>query len=317
MLSWLLRMFGVLLMLSAIAAQWARAPDRSPDSLVARWAPRPSDFIEVQGQLVHLRDEGPRHDPQPVLLLHGLAGSLHDWNGWATPLRGQRRVVRLDLPGAGLTGPVPGPGHPDDYSGDALARFVLATMDTLKLQRVTVVGHSLGGEVAWRLASMAPERVGRLVLLDAGGLPAPQGETPLGVRLAGLPVVGWLGDHVLPRPVVELSLQDLYADPRRIGPELVDRHFELLLREGNRRALRLLLQRQRPGEDADRLAQLRVPTLVLWGERDRVLPPSVGAEFAHRIPGAKLQVFQNLGHLPHEEDPPRTVKALQEFLGPR
>ncbi|MBQ0932845.1 alpha/beta fold hydrolase [Ideonella alba] len=316
MLSVLLRAFGILLMLTAVALPLARAPDRSPESLVARWAPRPSELVDVGGLMVHLRDEGPRNDPTPLLFIHGLGSSLHTWEGWASALRAQRRVIRFDLPGAGLTGPFPEP-QPQDYRSETLARFTLQLMDQLKLRQVVLVGHSLGGEVAWQLASRSPERISRLVLLDATGLAIEPLEVPPGLRLARVPVLGWLGQSLLPRGVVEATLEAVYADPRRLTPELVDRHFELLLRDGNRQALRQALLQQQPGRDVERLASLRLPTLLLWGEKDRVVPPAAGAEFARRIPGAQFQVLAGLGHAPHEELPARSLGALQAFLPPR
>jgi pimeloyl-ACP methyl ester carboxylesterase len=316
MLAFLLRAFGILLMLTAIAIPLARAPDRPPESLVARWAQRPSELVDVGGLAVHLRDEGPRTDTTPLLFIHGLGSSLHTWQGWAAALRGQRRVIRFDLPGAGLTGPFP-EGQPQDYRSEALARFTLQLMDQMQLKRVVLVGHSLGGEVAWQLASRQPDRVERLVLLDATGLAIDPLEVPPGLRLAGVPVFGWLGQHLLPRGVVNATLEAVYADPRRISAELVDRHFELLLREGNRQALRLALQQQQPGRDVERLNGLRLPTLLLWGEKDRVVPPAAGAEFARRIPGAQFQVLTGLGHAPQEEAPERSLGALQTFLATR
>ena len=121
----LLRLLGLLLILSSIGMSLSRAPDRPVQTLVARWALPPSDFIEVKGQLVHLRDEGPRNDPAPLLLLHGTGASLHTWEGWAAALKARHRVIRIDLPGFGLTGPFAGQYPGDDYRGDAYARFVL------------------------------------------------------------------------------------------------------------------------------------------------------------------------------------------------
>ena len=159
----LLRLLGVLLMLSALAVALSRAPDRPVESLVARWAPPPSDFIDVKGQLVHLRDVGPRNDPLPVLLLHGTGASLHTWEGWTAVLGKTRRVIAFDLPAFGLTGPFGGSYPRDDYRGDTYARFVLDVMDALGVQRAVIGGNSLGGEVAWRAVSLAPERFERLV----------------------------------------------------------------------------------------------------------------------------------------------------------
>ena len=116
------RLVGVLLILTALVMTLSRAPDRAVETLVARWAPPPSDFIEVKGQLVHLRDEGPRDDALPIVLIHGTSASLHTWEGWVRALKGQRRVITFDLPGFGLTGPFAGQYERDNYAGDTYAR---------------------------------------------------------------------------------------------------------------------------------------------------------------------------------------------------
>ncbi|MBI5270467.1 MAG: alpha/beta fold hydrolase [Burkholderiales bacterium] len=311
------RAFGVLLMLTALAVPLARAPDRAVETLVARWAPPPSDFIEVKGQIVHLRDEGPRDDPAPIVLLHGTSASLHTWEGWAAALKGQRRVIRFDLPGFGLTGPFAGRYAPDDYRGDTLARFTLDVMDALQVRQAVLGGNSLGGEVAWRVASLAPERVERLVLVDASGHRFEPDELPLGFRLARLPVVSRLSEWFLLRGVVASSLHSVYGDPSRITHELVDRYYELALREGNRRALGLRMQQLEMGQHVDRLGRLAMPALILWGGRDRLIPPATAQQFTRDIPGSRLVVLPALGHVPQEEDPATSVQPVKEFLGLR
>jgi pimeloyl-ACP methyl ester carboxylesterase len=307
----LLKAFGVLLMASAIALALSRAPDRPVESLVARWAPAPSDFVELNGQLVHLRDVGPRDDPLPVVLIHGTSASLHTWEGWVAALQPQRRVITFDLPGFGLSGP----NASGDYRGDSDARFVLALLDHLKVARFVVGGNSLGGEVAWRVASLAPARVERLILVDASG-PAVQPETlPLGWLIARVPILNRVSEYALPRALVAQGVAGAYGDPQRITPELVDRYFELTLREGNRRALAQRLQQRQRGADIERLDALNLPTLILWGGRDRLIPPAAAREFERRITGSRLVMFDDLGHVPHEEDPVRTVGPVREFLG--
>lgn len=317
MTTWALRIVGVLMMLTALALALSRAPDRAVESLVARWAPRPSDFIDVNGQLVHLRDEGPRHDPLPVVLLHGTASSLHTWGGWVAALKGQRRVVTLDLPGFGLTGPFAGRYAGDDYRSAQYVRFVLDVLDALKLPRVVLGGHSFGGELAWRVAAAAPGRVERLVLVDAAGPAFEPKSAPLGFWIARIGALSWLAERVLPRALVAQGLVDVYGDPERVSAELVDRHFELALRAGNRRALGMQLRQHVRGDGVEAMAALRQPTLILWGGRDRLIPPAVAQEFATRIAGSRLVVFDDLGHVPHEEDAPRTVVPVKEFLGLR
>jgi pimeloyl-ACP methyl ester carboxylesterase len=324
---WVPRAFGGLILLTVALLMLAREADRPPEALVARWALPPSDFVEVAGLAVHVRDEGPRGDPTPIVLLHGTSASLHTWDGWAAELSKTRRVVRLDLPGFGLTGPFTGgagSAFPSiDAGGDhdtaTLARFVLAFADRLGLPPFVLGGNSLGGEVAWRAAAAAPGRVAALVLVDAGGLAARREGLPLGWRLAAMPVLGGLLEWTLPRGMVAEGLAKAYADPSRVTPELIDRYFELTLREGNRRALRHGLQRlvaRGPG-DASGLERITAPTLLLWGAKDGLIPLASGQEMARRIAGSRLVVFPTLGHVPHEEDPAATLPPVQAFLAER
>jgi pimeloyl-ACP methyl ester carboxylesterase len=310
----LLRILGIALMLTALAVPLSRAPDRAPETLVARWAPPPSDFIDVKGQVVHLRDQGPRGDPVPIVLLHGTAASLHTWEGWVATLARTRRVVTFDLPGFGLTGPFTGQYAVDDYHGDTYARFVLDVMDALKLPRVVIGGNSLGGEIAWRVATLAPDRFERLILVDASGYPFAPDSVPLGFRVARLPLLNRISEHLLPRALVAQSVSNVYGDPTRVTDALVDRYFELTLRAGNRRALGLRMQQLDPGAQADRIKTLALPTLILWGARDRLIPPATAQRFAADVRGARLVVFDSLGHVPQEEDPARTVQAVLTFL---
>jgi pimeloyl-ACP methyl ester carboxylesterase len=313
MTSLALRLVGLLLILSAIAVALSRAPDRPVETLVARWAPPPSDFVDLDGQLVHLRDVGPRGDPVPIVLIHGTSASLHTWEGWVAALQGQRRVITFDLPAFGLTGP----NASGDYRGETYARFVLALLDRLQVGRAVIGGNSLGGEVAWRVAVLAPERVERLILVDAAGPAFERASVPVGWIVARTPVLNRLMEHLLPRSMVAASVVSVYGDPARVTEDLVDRYFELTLREGNRRALAQRLQQWQAGEGSERVATITQPTLILWGGRDRLIPPAVGRWFDEQIADSTLVVFDDLGHVPHEEDAVRTVQPVLEFLGLR
>jgi pimeloyl-ACP methyl ester carboxylesterase len=311
---WIGRVIGVLLMLSAVGFALSRAPDRPVQTLVARWALPPSEFADLGGMIVHYRDEGPRSDRAPLVLLHGTGSSLHTWQGWVRALQAQRRVITVDLPGFGLTGPHEGVWEGRPYDAETDADFVLALLDELKVQRFSVGGNSLGGEVAWRLAARVPQRVERLILVSAAGPAFKPLQVPPGFLLARTPVLNRIGDVLLPRALVAASLASMYGDPSLVREEQVDRHFELTLREGNRRALAERLAAWAPGLDAERIATLRLPTLILWGGRDRLIPPSVGQTFEAQIPGSRLLVFDDLGHVPQEEDPARTAAVAREFL---
>ena len=315
MAAWAVRTLGILLMLTALGLSLSRAPDRPVETLVARWAPPPSDFMDVKGQVVHLRDEGPRGDPAPLVLIHGTSASLHTWEGWVKALKGQRRVISFDLPGFGLTGPFGGSYTPGDYSGDALARFTLDLLDALKLPRVVLAGNSLGGEVAWRVAALAPARVAALVLVDASGPPFALDRVPLAWLMARMPVLNRIGEVALPRALITQGLAQAYAQPEKITDALVDRYFELALRDGNRRALSQRLQAWRPGEGAEAIATVKAPTLILWGAQDHFIPPATAQVFHQAIAGSQLVMLDGLGHVPQEEDPARSVAPVMTFLG--
>ncbi len=311
----LVRAIGILLMLSALAISITYSPDRSVESLVARWAPPPSDFMEIRGQLVHFRDEGPHDDPVPLVLLHGTAASLHTWQGWAGALRSRKRVITFDLPGFGLTGPFAGQYPPDDYRGDALARFTIDVVDALHVGRFAIGGNSLGGEVAWRVATLVPGRVTQLILVDSSGYNFTPIKLPVGFQVARIPVFNHVSEYLTPRSVVEESVKDVYGDPSRVSAELVDRYFEMLMREGNRRALNIRINEIPTDLAPERIRTLHVPTLILWGAKDRLIPPVNAEKFHHDIAGSQLVVFPGLGHVPQEEDAQESVAPVRTFLG--
>ena len=307
-----LKILGVVLLLALAGfLAYAWEPDRTVDQLSARWAPPPSQFVEVDGLKVHLRDVGPREDPTPLVLLHGTSASLHTWQGWVSALEGKHRVITLDLPGFGLTGPFP--------DGDARLERTLHLLGELltKLQvtRCVLVGNSYGGRLAWEFAVLHPDQVAKLVLVDAGGYPRNSTSVPLGFRIAQTPGLRVLGEVLLPRSLVEKSVKNVYGDPSKVTPELVERYFELTLRTGNRAALSRRMDQVPSEGDVSKLKGLMMPTLILWGGQDRLIPPENARRFAADLPHSRLVLFERLGHVPHEEDPASTVAEFQRFLG--
>jgi len=299
----------LLLIAGFVALNWA--PDRPVAELEARWAQPPSMFIDVAGMRVHLRDEGIRDDPVPIVLLHGTSASLHTWDGWAAALAAERRVIRFDLPGFGLTGPAPD----GDYRIERYVEFVTGMLDALGIEQCVLAGNSFGGAVAWQTAlALPPGSVPKLVLVDAAGYPLVSESVPIAFRIARVPVLSSLMAVTLPRRLVESSVRNVYGDPDRITPELVDRYYEISLREGNRTALVERFAQAPHGQHADRIGEIQVPTLILWGGRDRLIPPEHGKLFNRDIAGSKLVLFPGLGHVPHEEDPVSTVAVLRDFL---
>ncbi len=301
----------VVFVIAGVIATWA--PDRPVDQLVERWAREPSQFLTVNGLQVHMRDEGPKTDPMPLVLLHGTSASLHTWDGWAADLKRQRRVIRFDLPAFGLTGP----DLKNDYRMDTYVRFVESALDALGVQNFVVAGNSLGGQIAWATAAALPHRVKQLVLVDASGYPMEPQSIPIGFRIARLPGLRRLAEVVLPRGVIQASLRNVYGDPSKVTPELVDRYYELTLREGNREALAYRFDQMQMAEEVKIVATIRslkVPTLILWGGRDRLIPVENGRRFAADIAGSQLVILDDLGHVPQEEDAVKTVEVLHNFL---
>jgi pimeloyl-ACP methyl ester carboxylesterase len=267
--------------------------------------------MDLQGMQVHLRDEGPRDDPEPIVLIHGTSASLHTWDGWTAALKGERRVIRMDLPGFGLTGPAPD----GDYSMTRYADFIAALLEQLGVRRAVLAGNSLGGGVAWRTAVQHPERVSRLVLVDASGYPLQSTSVPLGFRLAQIEWLKPVMSRLLPRGMIESSVRNVYADPGKVTPELVDRYYELTLRAGNRESLTQRMKlRETDAQAAELIKTIEQPTLILWGAQDRLIPEPSGQRFHQDIVGSQYVVFDGLGHVPQEEDPQRSVAEVLKFL---
>jgi pimeloyl-ACP methyl ester carboxylesterase len=286
-------------------------PDRPVAELAVRWASPPSQFLDISGMQVLVRDEGVASDPMPIVLLHGASLNLNSWAGWVQRLKRSHRVITFDLPGFGLTGPSPD----GDYTIEAYVRFLRLLLDRLGIQHCILGGNSLGGNIAWEGALAMPDRVEKLILVDAGGYPTPSSSPPIGFRIASIPALSPIVNNVLPRSVIAASLRNVYGDPSKVTAEMIEEIFAMTLREGNRKALVQFLAQYKHGTHAGLITGLRVPTLILWGARDRLFPPEDAQHFHRDIAGSQLVIFDGLGHMPQEEDPERTLAAVKVFLG--
>ncbi|ARD45704.1 alpha/beta hydrolase [Colwellia sp. PAMC 21821] len=286
------------------------AYDRSVTELSKRWAPEPSKFLNVAGMNIHYRDEGPKSDKAPIVLIHGTSASLHTWDGWVEELKAQRRVIRFDLPAFGLTGPDP----QNNYTIEHYAEVVIAVLDKLKVDNSVLAGNSLGGYIAWATAVFYPDRVSKLILVDASGYPYDPESVPLAFKLSQNPIASRLLKNVLPKSLVEKSIKNVYGNPDLVTEELVNRYYELSLREGNRSALKARFEQTLPGALIEKIHTINVPTLLIWGRKDRLIPLKFGKQFEQEIVNSELIVFDDLGHVPHEENPQATVSAVLKFL---
>ncbi|KRW62494.1 alpha/beta fold hydrolase [Pseudomonas sp. TTU2014-080ASC] len=294
----------------AIAAISSWAPDREVAELKQRWAQPPSQFVAIDGMLVHVRDQGPRDDPAPVVLLHGTSASLHTWEGWAAVLQDKRRVISLDLPGFGLTGPFPD----GDYRISHYTQFLGNLLDHLQVNKAVLIGNSFGGQLAWQFSLAQPQRVNQLVLVDAAGYPRAATSVPIGFRVAQIPALAPLMTKLLPRSMIESSIRNVYGDPAKVSEDLIDRYYELTLRSGNREALRQRFIQASSDEDYKAIARIQVPTLILWGGRDELIPQINAEHFKRDIKGSRLVIFDQLGHVPQEEDPLQSLAPVLSFI---
>jgi pimeloyl-ACP methyl ester carboxylesterase len=298
---------AVLVAAVALAAFLLYQPDRPRAALEARYATPPSRFVEVMGLRMHLRDTGPRGAPA-VLMLHGFGSSLHTWEDWARGLEGERRVVRIDLPGFGLTGSDPA----RDYSDARAVAVLAALLDGLGLAQVDLIGSSMGGRIAWRFAADRPERVRRLVLLAPDGYAAYGIEYDTPVRV---PPLLRLLPYTLPKPLFRQTATAAYADPAAMPPEVLERYYEMTLAPGVRQAILDRTAGHMLARPEPFLRRIRAPVLLLWGERDRMVPVANAADYGRELPDSRLVVLPGLGHVPMEEDPARSLAPVRDFLG--
>ena len=298
---------GVLLVLIVVLFGYRDRPMRN---LQEEYAPYPSSFIKVDGMAVHYRDEGMKTDSLPLVLLHGTASSLHTFDAWATVLKYDMRVVRLDLPAFGLTSPFPD----RNYAMTEYVEFIRHFLAALGIKKCILAGNSLGGNIAWQVAARHPELVGKLILIDAAGYPMVSKSAPLAFKMARIPVVNKLITYITPRFMVKASVENVYADKSKVTSKLVTRYFDLTLREGNRQALVDRMNTPSNPEDMALIKTIRQPTLVLWGAEDQLIPVSEAQRFHRDLPHDVVVTLKGVGHVPMEESPQESLAAVRSFL---
>jgi pimeloyl-ACP methyl ester carboxylesterase len=304
------------LVLVAIGLFWGYQADKPLKELQTTYASAASKFIEIDGMNVHYRDEGtPQTDSIPLVLIHGTGASLHTWDGWVKELQGDFRLIRLDLPAYGLTGP----NASNEYGAAYYASFLQQFLQKLNIKQCYIAGNSLGGGVAWRFAVEYPEVAKKLILIDAGGYPmggtAKSTSVPIAFRIARMPVIRSIAKFITPRVLAESSLKNVYFDDTKITPELIDRYWHLTLREGNRAAF---MARMSPKITQDsswqKIKNINVPVLIQWGQHDGLITLQVAKRFQEDLPKDTLIVYPNAGHVPMEEIPQKTAQDAREFL---
>mgnify|MGYP006157145713 FL=1 len=283
--------------------------DISLEELKKEYANEQSEFVEVNGMQVHYRDEGTGF---PIVLMHGTAASLHTYDAWTKQLSKDYRVIRLDLPAFGLTGP----NKNADYSIESYTKFLSQFLEKIKVDKFYLAGNSLGGNIAWNYAAEYPEKVLKLILIDASGLPTftPQ---PSIFKMAKTPILNSLFLYITPKFIIRKNIEQVYADKLKVTDALVTRYHKMSLRTGNRKAF---IDRAKTdfnlAEKVNlvKLKSVKTTTLLIWGAKDTWIPLGNGKRMDSMLPNSKLVILENSGHVPMEENPKESLEFLKSFL---
>lgn len=256
---------------------------------------------------IHFRDEGAG---PPLLLIHGIADSLHTWDKWVRRLKSQYRIIRLDLPGFGLS-----TIHSDTVGPLFFSDAIQQLLAFLKIdQQLLVAGNSLGGYLAGYLASERPELVCKLVLLDPAGYPMQK--APWMIEAAGHPVLKHLAQHMTPFALVKQTTRSLFADPSLITQDMLERFFDLSVMEGNRQSYVRIFEEleKRKMDYPSFIKKIRAPSLVIWGENDPWIPVTHADKWKNDLTFGEVKIYSMCGHMPQLEKPDESARDANDFF---
>lgn len=285
------------------------------DDLKDKYAQAPSQFLKMNEMEVHYRDEGIVDDKAPLILLHGFGAHLYTFNSWVERLSNEYRIIRLDLPGFGLTGAFPDA----DYSTKQYTSFLKQFLDKLGVKKCIIGGNSMGGNIAWNFALDYPDMVNKLILINAAGFKITNKKLLLLTQLARIPKIDYMIRNYAPSSVFKRTMEEVYANTDRIHSKTIDRYIDLIKREGNTKAMvdisrTLEFVRDKVDPRIDEISKIKQPILILWGQRDNILPVADAKQFYENTPNSKLVIFDKAGHVPMEEFPKTSLVPLKKFL---
>ena len=313
----LLWIVGIIAVLIGAAFLFLGDPEVPRDVLMQKYGQAPSQFVDLpSGAKAHYRDQGNAAGPA-LVLLHGSNASLHTWEPWVKNLGDAFRVVTVDLPGHGLT-----IAKADEtYTAASMAVFVGEFTATIGVERFAVAGNSMGGGVAGHVAIAFPARVMHFIPLDSAGLiPPNMPEPPAFFYIARTPVLRDFLRLLPGRPITEATLKASFVNQALVTPEMVDRYWELNRGPGIRKATRARFSmpiEYWQGEDRffrENLPKLAIPTLILWGRQDKLIPAETAALFKQMTPGAQAIIYDDGGHILQEDLAERSAVDVRAFL---
>jgi pimeloyl-ACP methyl ester carboxylesterase len=290
----------------AVALYGLWTPDLERAELEKRYFSSSPQIIDVDGLKVYYKETGPQGAPA-LLLLHGFGSSLQAWDDWSLKLEQKYRLIRLDLPGFGLTGASPA----NDYSEEKDLAILTHFVDKLGLEKFSVVGHSMGGKMAWSLAASQPERVQALVLMAPDGFPETK---DIGTKPYEVPAIMGLIKYVLPKYLVQKSIEPAFVQADALNDALVNRYFDMLRAPGVRGAILERSNQTIYTDPVPRLKAIKAPTLLIWGEKDQMIPSTNAQSYANVLSNSTTVLIPKLGHLLQEEQPEKGLAAVMQFL---
>lgn len=285
------------------------------DDLKDKYAQAPSQFLKLNDMEIHYRDEGIADDKTPLVLLHGFGAHLYTFNSWVEKLSDDFRIIRLDLPGFGLTGAF----LDADYSIKQYTTFLKMFLDELGVEKCILGGNSMGGNIAWNFALDHPDTVEKLILINAAGCRITNKKLLLLTQLARIPKIDYMIRNYTPSSVFKKTVEEVYANTDRVHSKTVDRYIDLIKREGNTKAMvdiskTMEFVKNKVDPRIGEISKIQQPTLILWGQHDNVLPVKDAQQFYENTPNSKLVIFDEAGHVPMEEIPKTSLVPLRKFL---
>ena len=281
-------------------------PDLERAELEKRYVASSPQMLDVDGLKVHYKETGPQAAPA-LLLMHGFGSSLQAWDDWSLKLEQKYRVIRLDLPGFGLTGASPA----NDYSEEKDLAILTHFADKLGLEKFSIIGHSMGGKMAWTLAASQPERVQALVLMAPDGFPEAK---DFGTKPYEVPAVTGLIKYFLPKYLVRKSIEPAFAEADALSDARVNRYYDMLRAPGVRAAILERSNQTIYTDPVPRLKAIKAPTLLIWGEQDQMIPSTNAKSYASVLSNSTTVLVPKLGHLLQEEQPEKGLTAVMQFL---
>lgn len=304
-----------LTIVAVLAAGWLalRRADIPYDTLESVYTTPDTQFMTLDdGLKIHYTDTGPQ-DRSTIVLVHGFSASLHTWDAWKTDLELDYRVVTLDLPGHGLS-------RAEDPSLATIERFVDVVHEVtqeLGVDRFTLAGSSMGGNTAWQYALTHPETLDGLVLVAASGWPEEAGEgddAPFIFTVLSNPIGRAVLKDLDMTSMTRSGLESSYSDQSFVTDELVERFVALSRAPGHRATLLAIMAGDRVFATPETVSQISVPTLMMWGREDNLVPVSGAQKFADAIESSQVVIYDGIGHIPQEENAAQSIADLRAFM---